>query len=136
MKIRLTRQKIELEEREVEIQEGDLVLLTSQNSGNFVLGVFREPGMVRRSHGHTQGITLERLYNLYPSEFFGEEDIMLISPKVGYREHTYDVNKKGIEFYVGQDKIIKKLRDTHGFEVHADWISEIKRPYLRKLKLD
>ena len=136
MRIILTRQKIELEEREVEFKEGDLVLLEREKSSTLTLGVFQRLGQVStRSFKKTRdGIRLGGLYTLHPEEFFGETSIPLISRRIN-REHTYDISRGDVSFYIGQEEIVRKLRDTLGFTSHADLVSTFEEPYLRRLRL-
>ena len=135
MEVHLTKKQTGIEEKTIDIPKGELVLLSNVNADTLTLGVFKCAGQITTGRAIKEGITLERLYTLYPEEFFGGNSLPLMSPKNGEREHTYDVSRRNIEFYIGQQSIVRKLSVLSGFGAHASLVAKLEEPYLWRPEL-
>ena len=130
-------------EKEFEVDKGELVLLAYDSQIkkgkpiSVTLGVFedfvkksRETGLVERNY-----LIINRPYQLKKTVKFGglEIPIILENPnKKGLNTH-FMVDAGGLkELHFGQDKIAEVLKRWKGFELYAEIISKMKKPYLIK----
>jgi len=128
-------------EKEVIVQEGDLVMLFIAEHGSdsfpiINLGVFiREYEQWGRylieQHKKVGYMDIDLVYTLGSCETFGGVNIFPIinsrqthSFRLGLKTHIRDM-------YVEPEQIAERLRQLKGFEFHAGWIEKLQKPYLR-----
>ncbi len=117
-------------ELEINVEEGDLVLVT--NALNFEhdvrkaanLGVFQSK---ERDNQGYERINLGNYYCLKRCIKFGRIYLPIVETKCG----TIRISSFLREFYAGQDEIVKALQSWSGFEPHAEWIARLEKPYIK-----
>ncbi len=120
-------------QKEIEVSEGELVMLVAQNNfsenGNLrsaTLGVF--DGVKKYSHqGSWNGehIQIKKSCRLFPSKLLGG----IIVPIVMYQEDKYYDSKHIKEMYIEKEQIIKKLKESSVLKNYIEWIEKLEKPY-------
>ena len=125
----LTRVTETIPEREIYLEKGELILLTTSiqidSEGRVKSATL---GVVGDCSDYSIGVN--NRYKLQRSERFGGVEIPLITVPSEERTHYY-LTKGGQLKYIthGQDKIVRQLRRWKGFHLHAELVERIKRPY-------
>ena len=122
--------------REIDVEEGELALIVHEGyhrSPSITLGVFS-------TQNTTIGNKIEQekkgYFHLWKAVLLNEP-IKLGGMKIPIVENrkykfTYKEDEKGIlEFHAGKEEIVGLLKKLPGFEMHAEWISRLEKPYLR-----
>lgn len=91
-----------------------------------ILGVYFEEMQSKESF---KGISLYNSYKLNGHSKPGYNRIPLIE-KIKKEPLKYKILCGISGAWVGQEKIVNALRIWDGFEVHSDWVSKLKKPYL------
>ncbi len=129
--------------RSVEVEEGDLMLiLTDHMENSFAFGIFEDVKIRPGTNPYAQNteenrITLKPSLILKTQERFGHVVLpcfAIYGGKIVNREGAYRVNRGLLEVYCGQNEIVTKLKNTKGFEAHAEWISRLVKPYIIEQK--
>lgn len=115
------------ETREVNIEEGDLVLVVHEGyygHPSVILGVF-DSGEEAKGYFHLWRPLLLR-------KTIGLGGIKI--PIIEYKRHkfSYKEDERGlVELHAGKEEIVGLLKKLPGFEMHAEWVSRLEKPYLR-----
>lgn len=121
-------------------QDGELVLLLSKRQvrlydspASMNLGVLRGISFGK----YNTSLILSCFYTIEPSEKLGGIDVpMIIVPnyRKAYRErnHILDISTELISAHLGQEQIVKELREYKSYQAHADWIARLRKPYSAK----
>lgn len=129
--------KIVSAEDAVRFETGDLVLLKSRSPAR-KFNRHNSSRTVKASEvGHLRvfnkldynRIIIDHPYILRKSDQFGRITIPLID-RVKEDSKSYSNFGRPDDLYVGQEDILEAVRNWPGFEVHAEWISRLKRPYI------
>ena len=118
--------------REVEIGEGELILLLNRHRVDenglvklAVLGVFGE--FIEEDYYKRKYIKVLSPIELRPDNTLGI--LPHLSKSEEYR--TFMLTSQIKQIYSPQEQIIQVLQTWPGFEAHAEWISKLTKPYLK-----
>ena len=131
--------KVKHQEREFEIEEGELVLLVrgvfkkgqvygqSTPAKVVYLGAFEKVEKIPKVFpGAPERIVLGQCYQLKECEIFGGQSIQLVSPYEYPKSHGLSLS---LDLYVGKEDIVAALEKIDSMKPHTEWIRKLEKPY-------
>ena len=137
VKIIVPERKLQTISLEVEVSEGELILLVNSHRASkdgeinsALLGVFE--GLYSKRTGKYEDVdrTYMKLANVYVLNKCGRMgglDLPCLESR-GNVNLCKNTNIKNI--YSPQEQIVQVLQSWPGFEAHAEWVSRLRKPYL------
>lgn len=122
--------------REINVEEGELVLVVHEGyygCPSVTLGVFSTEYKIA---GGPIEQTEKGYFHLWRALLLdGATKLGGIKiPIIEHRKYkfSYKEDERGLlEFHAGKEEIVGLLKKLPGFEMHAEWVSRLEKPYLR-----